>query len=147
MFYSISSTQKGLSGIDLGTFLIKQACPDYLPLLLFAGPPVDKVLFSSGQHQNLTSCSYLAALQASRAPLHWQQVAQVLLVEFPSLEQLVTLSPIPGFRRWLESQVQREARQHSSQVTPQIHPSRPSSQGVSAKLGSSMPEILPMCTW
>ena len=46
------------------------------------------------------------------------QVAQVLMFEFPSLEKLVTLSPIPGFRPWLESQVQREAQQHSSKVTP-----------------------------
>ena len=42
----------------------------------------------------------------------------MLLVEFPSLEKLVTLSPIPGFRPWLESQVQREAQQHGNEVTP-----------------------------
>ena len=41
MFYSVSSTQKGLAGIDLGNFLIKQVrsgcrsaafvCPKHLP--------------------------------------------------------------------------------------------------------------------
>ena len=52
IFYSINSTQKGLAGIDLGNFLIKQA-------------------------------------------------AQKLMQEFPRLEELSTLSPIPGFSRWL----------------------------------------------
>ena len=37
VFYSISSTQKGLAGIDLGNFLIKQARPSCMPTLL-AGP-------------------------------------------------------------------------------------------------------------
>lgn len=52
MFYSISATQRGLAGIDLGKFLIKQA-------------------------------------------------AQLLLRELPQLDQLSTLSPIPGFANWL----------------------------------------------
>ena len=52
MFYSISSTQKGLAGIDLGNFLIKQA-------------------------------------------------SLSLLRDFPQIEQLATLSPIPGFAKWL----------------------------------------------
>lgn len=52
IFYSINSTQKGLAGIDLGNFLIKQA-------------------------------------------------AQNLQQEFPQLKEMSTLSPIPGFSRWL----------------------------------------------
>ena len=52
MFYSISSTQKGLAGIDLGNFLIKQA-------------------------------------------------SLSLLRDFPQIEQLSTLSPVPGFAKWL----------------------------------------------
>ena len=59
VFYSISSTQKGLAGIDLGNFLIKQ-------------------------------------------------VAQRVLTEFPNIETLITLSPIPGFRNWLHTQVEAE---------------------------------------
>lgn len=59
VFYSISSTQKGLAGIDLGNFLIKQ-------------------------------------------------VAQRVLTEFPNVEALMTLSPIPAFRNWLHTQVEAE---------------------------------------
>ena len=66
MFYSISSTQKGLAGVDLGHFLIKQ-------------------------------------------------VAQKALAEFPGLRNLVTLSPIPGFRSWLHTQLEAAFKQ-SGQV-------------------------------
>lgn len=71
VFYSISSTQKGLAGIDLGNFLIKQ-------------------------------------------------VAQRVLTEFPNVQNLITLSPIPGFRSWLHTQVEAERtalRQGSAMVT------------------------------
>lgn len=61
VFYSISSTQKGLAGIDLGNFLIKQ-------------------------------------------------VAHRVLAEFPNVEMLITLSPIPGFRNWLNTQVEAERK-------------------------------------
>ena len=60
-FYSISSTQKGLAGVDLGNFLIKQ-------------------------------------------------VAHKVLAEFPAVQNLVTLSPIPAFRSWLDTQVQAELK-------------------------------------
>ena len=66
VFYSISSTQKGLAGVDLGNFLIKQ-------------------------------------------------VAQKALAEFPGLRNLVTLSPIPGFRSWLHTQLEAAFKQ-SDQV-------------------------------
>jgi hypothetical protein len=56
VFYSISSTQAGLSGVDLGQFLLKQAI-------------------------------------------------SLLQNEFPTLETFVTLSPIPGFRKWLQEKV------------------------------------------
>lgn len=61
VFYSISSTQKGLAGVDLGNFLIKQ-------------------------------------------------VAQRVLAEFPNVQMLITLSPIPGFRNWLHTQVDAELK-------------------------------------
>ncbi|XP_065893587.1 malonyl-CoA decarboxylase, mitochondrial-like isoform X2 [Dysidea avara] len=54
VFYSISATQKGLAGIELGNFIIKR-------------------------------------------------VVNQLLTEFPSLNTFVTLSPIPGYRKWLTS--------------------------------------------
>ena len=37
-----------------------------------------------------------------------KQVAQRVLAEFPNVQMLVTLSPIPGFRAWLHSQVDAE---------------------------------------
>jgi hypothetical protein len=61
VFYSISSTRKGLAGVDLGKFLIKQ-------------------------------------------------VAQRVLAEFPNVQMLITLSPIPGFRDWLHTQVDAELK-------------------------------------
>lgn len=64
-FYSISSTQKGLAGVDLGNFLIKQ-------------------------------------------------VAHKVLAEFPGVQNLVTLSPIPGFRAWLDTQVRAELNRNET---------------------------------
>ncbi|RLN94124.1 hypothetical protein BBJ28_00022443 [Nothophytophthora sp. Chile5] len=55
IFYSISSTQKGLSGVDLGNFLIKE-------------------------------------------------VAKALKTEHPHLKIFATLSPLPQFMPWLETQ-------------------------------------------
>ena len=59
MFYSISSTQKGLSGIDLGNFLIKQARPSCMPILQ-AGPP-----FSCG-----SSVQGGCIVRSASAPVH-----------------------------------------------------------------------------
>ena len=69
VFYSISSTQKGLAEINLGNFLIKQ-------------------------------------------------VAKLVITEFPSVDTLITLSPIPGFRNWLHTQVEaeRKARRQDGEV-------------------------------
>lgn len=57
IFYSITSSQPGLSGIDLGNFLIKR-------------------------------------------------VVKELIRDVPSVRQFCTLSPIVGFRPWLESQLE-----------------------------------------
>jgi malonyl-CoA decarboxylase len=59
IFYSITSTQQGLSGIDLGSFLIKR-------------------------------------------------VVRELTQTVPGLHTFCTLSPIPGFRTWLESQIDNQ---------------------------------------
>ncbi|KNC86727.1 hypothetical protein SARC_01147 [Sphaeroforma arctica JP610] len=64
-FYSINSTQKGLSGADLGNFLIKR-------------------------------------------------VSVVLKHRFPNLEIASTLSPVPGFRSWLETQFKLSATSTSA---------------------------------
>ncbi|KAL6757760.1 malonyl-CoA decarboxylase-domain-containing protein [Haematococcus lacustris] len=68
-FYSISATQPGLSGVDLGHALI-------------------------------------------------QRVAYNLQAEFPSVTQLVTLSPLPGFRTWLTSKLlqQQQQQQQTTQA-------------------------------
>lgn len=63
VFYSITSTQRGLSGVELGNYLIRM-------------------------------------------------VAKELLKEFPQqLSNLVTLSPIPGFRKWLDSHLKLHAQE------------------------------------
>lgn len=36
------------------------------------------------------------------------QVAHKLMSEFPNLRQLATLSPLPGFRTWLETQLSQQ---------------------------------------
>jgi hypothetical protein len=59
VFYSISSTQKGLAGVDLGNFLIKR-------------------------------------------------VVKELQETVPSVTTFITLSPIPGFRLWLEMNMNQE---------------------------------------
>jgi malonyl-CoA decarboxylase len=69
-FYSISSTQPGLSGVDLGTNLIKT-------------------------------------------------VARQLQRELPSINCLVTLSPLPGFRAWLHTRLQQQLRKEGHHGTPQ----------------------------
>ncbi|KAG7401222.1 hypothetical protein PHYBOEH_002406 [Phytophthora boehmeriae] len=66
IFYSISSTQKGLSGVDLGNFLIKE-------------------------------------------------VAKALKSEHPHLKTFATLSPLPQFMQWLETQ---RYKSDSSLVSP-----------------------------
>lgn len=66
IFYSISSTQKGLSGVDLGNFLIKE-------------------------------------------------VAKALKTEYPHLKTFATLSPLPQFMPWLETQ---RFRTNESLVSP-----------------------------
>lgn len=60
VFYSITSSQRGLSGVDLGNFLIKR-------------------------------------------------VVNEIQREYPSISIFSTLSPIPGFRKWLSTTVNHEA--------------------------------------
>jgi malonyl-CoA decarboxylase len=60
IFYSISNTQKGLSGISLGNFLIKR-------------------------------------------------VVEKLSKEFKSIKKYATLSPIPGFTKWLKENLNQDA--------------------------------------
>ncbi|KAL3881398.1 hypothetical protein ACJMK2_027844, partial [Sinanodonta woodiana] len=59
VFYSITSTQRGLQGVDLGNYLIKK-------------------------------------------------VVRSLQAEFPRIYQFSSMSPIPGFRDWLVTEINRE---------------------------------------
>lgn len=45
-----------------------------------------------------------------------RQVAHRLQAEFPGVQRLATLSPIPGFRAWLDARLRREvdAVRHST---------------------------------
>ena len=70
VFYSISSTQRGLAGVDLGNYLIKQAA---------------------------------VAVQRN----------------FPGVHRLVTLSPIPGFRPWLDMRIKQALQVwHAAEDSP-----------------------------
>ncbi|GIL63503.1 hypothetical protein Vafri_17549 [Volvox africanus] len=77
VFYSISSSQPGLRGIDLGQFLIKR-------------------------------------------------VAERLMAEYPSIRQLVTLSPLPNYRSWLISRLRQGQVMAEASVPPRPPPSLPS---------------------
>ncbi|GAB4820277.1 hypothetical protein N2152v2_007323 [Parachlorella kessleri] len=80
VFYSITSTQRGLAGVDLGNFLIKQASQPRLGR--FLQQPSDPLWCRSGMGNGK------------------QQ-------EFPSLTTLCTLSPMPGFADWLAMRAAR----------------------------------------
>ncbi len=45
------------------------------------------------------------------------QVAHSLMMEFPKLRQLATLSPLPGFRTWLETQISQQQTKSQQQVS------------------------------
>jgi len=99
VFYSISSTQKGLAGVDLGNFLIKQ-------------------------------------------------VAQRVLAEFPNVQMLITLSPIPGFRNWLHTQVDAELKrleQGGQQVGPRHCPCMTKPAVLSLRVSSTCLVALACC--
>eukprot|EP00955_Chlamydomonas_euryale_P082568 363740-Chlamydomonas_euryale.AAC.31 len=89
VFYSISSTQPGLSGVDLGHFLIKKAAE-----LVKVSVP--------GRHR-------IACLSSSMT-----QSAHAWGAEFPSVNLLVTLSPLPNFRRWLTARLKYEIEVNKS---------------------------------
>ena len=47
-----------------------------------------------------------------------------LLAEFPNLDTLITLSPMPGFRPWLKALLQREVQAHLDGVREASTPPR-----------------------
>ncbi|XP_052129381.1 malonyl-CoA decarboxylase, mitochondrial [Frankliniella occidentalis] len=69
VFYSITSTQQGLKGIELGNYLIKRA-------------------------------------------------AEELQAEFPQVTQFSTLSPIPGFRSWLNDKLKAADKNEDEVLSP-----------------------------
>jgi malonyl-CoA decarboxylase len=76
------------------------------PLLALDAPQLDPAAADSAIFYSITNCQ--AGLRGiSFGNLLIKQVAQRLQVEFPRIKTFATLSPIPGFRSWLESQ--REA--------------------------------------
>jgi len=79
IFYSITSTQRGLTGIELGNYLIKR-------------------------------------------------VVRELQIEFPKMHQFSTLSPIPGFTKWLLGSLKTAQRDPGNQqliFRPEIDSLRP----------------------
>lgn len=50
------------------------------------------------------------------------QVARKLLRELPKLRHLATLSPVPGFRAWLETRLEQELQAGTVRYTePKIY--------------------------
>jgi malonyl-CoA decarboxylase len=99
VFYSISSCQPGLAGVNLGNALIKH-------------------------------------------------VVDALQVDLPNLRRFVTLSPIPGFRRWVEDELRRESITEAERELLPAEPAR-----VLARLGDEdwdtdeaiKPALLALC--
>lgn len=101
VFYSISATQRGLTGVDLGNFLIKQARGGSGCLCLRCGvqrgrPGVQRCIRWPGRClPSSTACLHPPPAH-QRPELACPQVAHAVQAEFPSVQTLCTLSPLPG---------------------------------------------------
>jgi malonyl-CoA decarboxylase len=76
VFYSISSTQRGLSGVDLGNLYVYHVV--YIIYVLTIDPCNSSLI---------------------------KRVVREIQKLYPLMETFSTLSPIPGFRKWLTMQV------------------------------------------
>jgi malonyl-CoA decarboxylase len=100
VFYSISSTQRGLRGVSFGGFLIKR-------------------------------------------------VVEKLLGEFPKLTTFATLSPVPGFRRWLDERLasgtKRFLTERNRAAFAKLARSRDAEGALTRVLGGEMPSDRAAC--
>ncbi|KAG6493740.1 hypothetical protein ZIOFF_048741 [Zingiber officinale] len=122
LFYSISATQPGLSGINLGKFLIKRVVYllrrdmphitvanlnhfiylDYLN----AHPSSPPVLHNSSLGlPSLTSLPNLVQLPGLCGPLDFAQLVESVFPNHLTYVIFATLSPIPGYIQWLISKL------------------------------------------
>lgn len=85
VFYSITSPLRGLRGIELGNVLIKRATG-----ALSSEMPGS--VYSAREH----------------AVMRWVRIDAVAC----RLDRFVTLSPIPGFRRWLLTKLRLDSSAH-----------------------------------
>jgi len=77
------------------------------PLLDEEAPDLDPALADTAVFYSISNCQPgLVDIKLGTALI--KQVVDELGRELPSLHQFVTLSPIPGFRRWLETQAVEE---------------------------------------
>ena len=84
--------------MDLGHFLIEKVRSGQMKVIATAGstPFCSRcVVPAHGPQQGSRRCRML-------------QVAHKLVADFPNLRQLATLSPLPGFRTWLETQLSQQ---------------------------------------
>jgi malonyl-CoA decarboxylase len=99
VFYSISSCQPGLAGVNLGNALIKE-------------------------------------------------VVEQLSVDLPQVQRFVTLSPIPGFRRWLEEELTRDALSERERELLPAEPARVLARLADEDWGADVaikPALLTLC--
>ncbi|XP_015759128.1 PREDICTED: malonyl-CoA decarboxylase, mitochondrial-like [Acropora digitifera] len=123
VFYSITSTQKGLSGVDLGNFLIKHVVQE----LQHEFPNIEQYATLSPipglrqwlklQINNALEQEGLSGVDLGNFLI--KHVVQELQHEFPNIEQYATLSPIPGLRQWLKPQINNALEQEEKGV-PQM---------------------------
>jgi hypothetical protein len=83
-FYSISNSQPGLAGLQLGEYLLKNAIA-----VSYVG----------------CTARGVCLLYLSESHCNFSPVLQRLQSEFPSITTFVTLSPIPGFSKWVEAKI------------------------------------------
>ena len=100
VFYSVSSTQKGLAGVDLGHFLIEKVRAGQ------QASPAEGAMPCRSVCVEITPCTHGA--QQGKRGCCMLQVAHKLMSEFPNLRRLATLSPLPRFRSWLETQLSQQ---------------------------------------
>lgn len=73
-----------------------------------ADDDVDPTKFTTATFYSISNCQP-GLKNISFGNFLIKQVVQELKADFPSIKQFVTLSPIPGFRRWLESESETES--------------------------------------
>ncbi|KAG8513127.1 Malonyl-CoA decarboxylase, mitochondrial [Galemys pyrenaicus] len=107
VFYSINLTQPGLQGVELGTFLIKRVVKE---LQVSDGAPCRPSQLGWGASQEPWTTQDLEPVLRT-VPNPTVPVASRSSREFPHLGAFSSLSPIPGFTKWLLGLLSAQAKE------------------------------------